>query len=871
MSGQDVMPAPLDISANADDLGMDWANVGKEVARTQIATQSVEVIGWEGDSNDAYADEARTLKEHTLSLVDCFAPLQDALTPWAAAVHTAVAQTIPGYWGEYDQATADYQTDYDNFDIEIQEARAQGHPYSLSVITQQRGIFLETRDSRHSEIVKKYHDTLQSLDDTAGESATAVRAAVDRLFGGQPAPEGRDAIGAALFADMPLTADFAAYQAAYADATEAAGLLEDFAAGDIGALEAFADQYGGRVGDPAFELALAEVLGPEGFNDAMASLAEYRSFGDDPHGGAGGVTPAMQSAFAVLAGSFATMSGGPGQAMGAYTAALQADEQPAWLDSLVETGSHEYTLHSALGDEGESGSWFDGYWAQGQLLAFAHSGLGRTPGAEFFDVVGGGLADSEIDRVVAYPGSNPTAHSSFQMAGGVPFWDPDRYDIPYADDLEHLNDPMAHFISASGGSQDAATTFFNQTVGDASGHGRTMMEYLLENRSASGPQTDNGLIARIVEAQGTDRGPGDSASVTLAHNFLDSYSQVLSDGAYRSIEGYTVSLPHDAFAEARVPASEVISSYIDTLIGASGVNGDLTPMGVDGPLGFSDLAAVEILGPDGEHLGYSLGLSEDMQRRMAAVYRDLALDRPDELVMGEGTGNSDNPPAFQRVVAAATAYDAERLNALMAAHASPEEIQSAVADSSRFLDDYTTELDAAWGHDGHQKDEWRDFLVGAAKAADGKVPVGTVVGTTIGGPVGTGVGFAVDQAWKHTAGQLIDQWADAGWPSEEDLAHQRSSALETYLSTTLSQQAADAVLTNGYWAPGNDPTTWLNGQPSAPSPASPQWFVTEDGGIDWQKVANSDEAADAYERFLREKFAANVVDVDSTIRQELER
>ena len=260
--GEEVMPLPDDVSEAARDLGHDWANIGLAIGDTQIAQDPVETLGWSGESADAYADEARALKEHTQDLASRFPGIKTALDGWADAVTAAIGAINPTLWDQYDTETSAYHTSMDTFDHDVQEAHAQGHPYSTYEVNEQRRIFADTRDQAHAATVETYRQTLATLDEAASTAATAVRAAVDQVFGGDPAPDGRNAIGAALFDDMPLVDGQAEWEYAQEESAAAAQILTN-PTPTPDEIREFQEKYGDLCDNPFFATALAERVTPE--------------------------------------------------------------------------------------------------------------------------------------------------------------------------------------------------------------------------------------------------------------------------------------------------------------------------------------------------------------------------------------------------------------------------------------------------------------------------------------------------------------------------------------------------------------------------------------------------------------------------------
>ena len=120
-----------------------------------------------------------------------------------------------------------------------------------------------------------------------------------------------------------------------------------------------------------------------------------------------------------------------------------------------------------------------------------------------------------------------------------------------------------------------------------------------------------------------------------------------------------------------------------------------------------------------------------------------------------------------------------------------------------------------------------------AKAGSGKVPVATLAGSVIGGPVGTGVGFIADQAWKYTAGAMIDEWATELIQEPVDTTRADHAQLRELFDETYRRQAIDAVLATNTWPTDQTPTAFLQ-QEYGEFPTGS--FVNEDGTINTARI-----------------------------------
>ncbi len=262
MAGADVMPLPDDVSAAVDTLTADMESAGKMVGATQVAAYPGEgVPGWIGESADAYTSSIQTLGAHALDLSTRFQPAIDALDTWSEAVKEARTTTIPGLHTEYDTAQSTYEQSITELNTEIANRAGTDKAYSQTTISSLRLNLAEIRDTTQADVLRRYREAIDGLDDAAQTAADSVQSAQNAVVD-PSAVSSRDQLGAALFNDIPLVDG----QAEWEYAQEVAPLIvaamrdTDLTPED---LQAFHDQYSGLLSNPFIANALTEQLSPE--------------------------------------------------------------------------------------------------------------------------------------------------------------------------------------------------------------------------------------------------------------------------------------------------------------------------------------------------------------------------------------------------------------------------------------------------------------------------------------------------------------------------------------------------------------------------------------------------------------------------------
>lgn len=263
MAGEDVMPLPPDIRAQAQALADDLELVGKSVAHTQVASSpSTSVPGWVGESFDAYTGEIQRLGTHARGLSGCFAAPAQALRDWAEETGVSIQTEVPGLWAQYDAAQNACQGQLEAFESEIARARDGGHPFDHWSIQNERTRIRAARDDAQTAILEEYRREMDRLDEAAAAASVVVRGVLDQVVDPAVAGHGRAAVAATLFDDMPLVDGQATWEYAQRMAPEIAGAMrdEDLTAEELGD---FRDSYGDLLENPFYANALMERMTPD--------------------------------------------------------------------------------------------------------------------------------------------------------------------------------------------------------------------------------------------------------------------------------------------------------------------------------------------------------------------------------------------------------------------------------------------------------------------------------------------------------------------------------------------------------------------------------------------------------------------------------
>lgn len=410
MSASTVMPLPENATGATERIAGDLRRTGQTLGHTQIASGPVsDVPGWSGESASAYLEEARALRTHVLRLVETFPRMMEALHTWGAASNVAVTVTVPALWERYDRATSRHLSASADLRDEVDAAAANGTPIADAEVHRRQASLDRTLRSDHSDILREYRTAMDTLDDEAQTTATTLRGVLASVVDPALVDQGRGAVGASLFDDMPLVDGQAEWELAQRVAPRIAAAMrdEDLTEED---LRSFHDSFAPLLANPFVAAALAEIVTPAqmltfslrvgGLGWVEGGLAEdvMRDVGTAlvlSTGGLnlGGGTDHAQMSMEVVRRGILTADG---RTLGELTEDT--------LQGLREAGRttfhpHELTRYS---------SWYDiqGYDVLSQLMgAAAQENPDLALGAGFFQDPAGGI--SVAQDLVAWDSESP--------------------------------------------------------------------------------------------------------------------------------------------------------------------------------------------------------------------------------------------------------------------------------------------------------------------------------------------------------------------------------------------------------------------------------------------------------------------------------
>lgn len=258
MSGKDVMPLPKDVRPAVDTLVADFARASKTISFTQVALhEGKQVPGWVGAAADAYTDQILKLGNHARKLPPAIATAIGALNDWSTAVGDAIERKIPPLWDEYDGAEIEMHSKQASF----KQGEGGQQPTPGQVDANNAKLRSEC-DRTQANVIKRYEQILRALDGDAASAAKKMKAAREAIVDSKTLAKGRDAVGAALFNDMPLV-DGQAEWANAQRAAEGAAKIVNNPNVTPDKIREFEAKYGDMCKNPFFAQAMASRVPPK--------------------------------------------------------------------------------------------------------------------------------------------------------------------------------------------------------------------------------------------------------------------------------------------------------------------------------------------------------------------------------------------------------------------------------------------------------------------------------------------------------------------------------------------------------------------------------------------------------------------------------
>lgn len=842
MSGEDKMPLPPDVRADAEQLAADFETVGKAIANTQVAKNPADgVPGWIGDSADVYTGSIQKLGVHARSLAESFAPAVGALRTWAENVGVMISVTVPDLWARYDQIQSNYTHNIADLEAEVDARRQEGQTIPEHQVQERQKALAELRDAEQAGVLSEYKQAMDGLDDVAQEAANTVRATQDSVV--DPSKKGsRDEVGSSLFDDIPVVDGQAEWEQVQKIAPDAAKLIKE-SPPSMDKVREFQEKYGNLCSNPFFAQALAQQTTPEEMTRFLAFAEASRGqLGDDA---------SLNSLCSSLGSAMVLSTGGVNadpamaqtqEAFSASRAGLATDTGGS-VEDLIKTRLNEWksignTLLDADGSAadprlgyqgGQMGQHYGYEYLATMLSGSANSNQNLALGPEFFDG-----PDSLAQDIVSFD----HAHGhEISRTGGYGNWGPklppggDRNGTDPVESMFKLMDEPAAFsdgsltkdspswdaLSAQNSRRfDAVQKFLasdtNFGIDPASearrvppftDHGpMNMTRYLTGFRGDelySGTQDEGNSLGRVIAQasiaepmpQGIDHSSPEyqawkarsERSANIAANFLVGYQEGL-EVDNELING------EDPFGKRHA----AMRNWVGTIL-APHIEGIANSLDLPGGENFS-------LRDPQLNDGYLINLGPDLVNRIIGkngLFTDLAFDRPVDINATPDDPTDDQTaagrdPAINTLLAAANAgYHDDMRTALSAGDMNAlDQVQTKWAP---LLNDLTVAPAGASEQVGAAIDEsnarWKSLI----SKGIGMLPFDKIIGD----------GHDM-QKW------LVAQAKDVGLPlsleamlSEEHAAAANRDGLEAHngLEKSMRDSIYQAISEGNYW--GNDP------------------------------------------------------------------
>lgn len=469
MTGAEVMPLPEDIREAFGQLMDDFSIVGSAISHTQVAMNPGDAVpGWIGESADAYTREIQKLGEHARTLPEIFAIANSHLEKWADFLGQEITKTIPDLHERYDQAQRNYDHNMDVLNEQIIDSQRNGVELPAFEIQQIQEGYRETLTNTQADIVADYKFRIDLLDAVARDAAEKIKAAQDAVV--DPTRQNtRDAIGSALFDDIPILDGQAEWEYAQEIAPEAANIINNPSPSPE-EISAFQEKYGTLCQDPFFAQALAEHTTPEQMTQFLINAERYRGALTNGNGEPNSTFDDSLNALNASFGSAIALSTG---GINADPAVAQHQEafSAARAGLIAENGSHVDNVISSTLDQwkavgntlldangvpvedppGYMGGYWGHHYGHEYLATMLSSAAATNPnlalGPEFFEG-----EDSLAQNIVAFD----HAHGSeISAAGGYGNWDVkgppggDRFATDPVESMLKLMDQPAAFADES--------------------------------------------------------------------------------------------------------------------------------------------------------------------------------------------------------------------------------------------------------------------------------------------------------------------------------------------------------------------------------------------------------------------------------------
>lgn len=262
--GMNALPAPEDRRPQLYRIAGELQRISYIINGTQISVDTARTRRpeWVGEAAEAYVSQLQTLGSKVRDLAPRLGKAAESINEWGDLLGSTINVSLPALWDDWDEANRICEQAI--ADINIDEMNAQDSPTSppASHFGAQRERAYTLRDEELVRIRQSYESKIRFLDEAAGDVARLLRTLQDQIVPAKAAAESREAIGAALFDDIPLIDGQAQWEHALSLADDISQGIRDK---DLTTEEllAFHEKYGELLKDPFYSRAVLDQVSAE--------------------------------------------------------------------------------------------------------------------------------------------------------------------------------------------------------------------------------------------------------------------------------------------------------------------------------------------------------------------------------------------------------------------------------------------------------------------------------------------------------------------------------------------------------------------------------------------------------------------------------
>lgn len=780
--GSAALPKPHSTpSPSLAEFGGAFENTGGAVGDTQVVAQGPNLINWIGSSADAYTAESLDIQDRAVRLQGILTTISAELRGYGEVFQALADTTIPDYQQQWDEAISTHDENVEATKAEREAARAQTPPdqtfddSSFRAEIQRQHDLLE---EAQGELARLYNAAVCDVDDAAGETASAIAAALDGLVprgadGGLPS---RADVGHSLFGDSDgILAAQQHMERASADAEDAAALLADI--GEEGfpteeAIREFNDTYGERLAnDPFFAAAFFANTSADDFYSYITRVGQYPDHLSDDY------RAELEESLGYFGAGLTLATGGTNAGYETWDA-WEASEFGAsfsvgehgsladWRDSfqadLIAGGRSFWDPNGDSGDELQRG--MPGYSALLQAMALGHE---VNPDLALGDSFLNGTTSVAHDLIAWDQETN----YNWQTAGvGFP-------PLLYRPGDEMVIDPVQNMLSLIDGESAAAQTWLTSDTRFEFDHDHDrdtdpvsmdMTRYLVGYRPINHLTGENWIdqgetLGELLD-EATRLDPTSQSSTEIAYNFLLGYTDGLA------VDNDTFWFGNQDFRDGqdvfgynnsglRSYAGEILDDYMDVI-----ANSIANPGG--------DTGVIQNPGVPGE---YMFVMDDELRDRLIGkngFFTDLAFHTPEQNEDGSWVGG--RPPATQTLIERSMAeFNLDLIDAL-GEDGSSAQMTEAMHDWGFTLEFLTTSPADATTQQGAAMDAQNQMLHSLVSRGVGMIPFSEIL---------------TDPGHKYVHGQvknwgILDAGLEALLPTDNE-ARGKNAEIESHNATEV--------------------------------------------------------------------------------------